>query len=75
MEKRVITLTEGEIKLKIPSTYTIANVGSLVAVFIGVLNLITLREIWITVAAIALLVVLSIYAIKEKRKIQRQRQQ
>jgi membrane protein implicated in regulation of membrane protease activity len=49
--------------------------GSLVAVFIGVLNLITLREIWITVAAIALLVILSIYAVKEKRKIQRQRQQ
>lgn len=66
---------EGEIKLKRPSTYTIANIGSLVAVFIGVLNLITIREIWITVAAIALLIILSIYAVKEKRKIQRKRQQ
>jgi len=66
---------EGEIKLKRPSTYTIANIGSLVAVFIGVLNLITIREIWITAAAIALLIILSIYAVKEKRKIQRQRQQ
>ncbi len=66
---------EGEIKLNRPSTYTIANIGSLIAVFIGVLNLITLREIWITIAAIAILVVLSIYAVKEKRKIQKQRQQ
>lgn len=68
-------IIEGKIKLKRPSTYTIANIGSLIAVFIGVLNLITLREIWITFAAISLLVVLSIYAVKEKRKIQKQRQQ
>jgi uncharacterized membrane protein YfcA len=66
---------EGEIKLKRLSTYTIANIGSLIAVFIGVLNLITIREVWITMAAIALLVILSIYAVKEKRKVQRQRQQ
>jgi hypothetical protein len=65
---------EGEIKLKRPSIYTIANIGSLIAVFIGVLNLVTLREVWITVAAIAILIVLSIYAVKERRKIQRQRQ-
>jgi uncharacterized membrane protein YfcA len=67
-------IIEGEKRLNRPSTYTIANIGSLIAVFIGVLNLITLREIWITVAAISLLVVLSIYAVKEKRKIQKQRQ-
>ena len=66
---------EEEIKLKRLSTYTIANIGSLIAVFIGVLNLITIREIWITMAAIALLAILSIYAVKERRKIQRQRQQ
>jgi membrane protein implicated in regulation of membrane protease activity len=65
---------EGEIKLKRPSIYTIANIGSLIAVFIGVLNLVTLREVWITVAAIAILIVLSIYAVKERRKIQRQKQ-
>ena len=61
--------------MKRPSSFTIAKIGSLVAVFIGVLNLITLREVWITIAAIALLAVLSIYAVKEKRKIQKQRQQ
>jgi membrane protein implicated in regulation of membrane protease activity len=66
---------EGEIKLNRPSTYTIANIGSLIAVFIGVLNLVTLREIWILMVAMAILVVLSIYAVKEKRKIQKQRQQ
>jgi hypothetical protein len=68
-------LIEGDVKLKRPSAYTIANLGSLIAVFIAMLNLITLREIWITVAAIALLVILSIYAVKEKRKIQKHRQQ
>ncbi len=68
-------LIEGDVKLKRPNAYTIANLGSLIAVFIAMLNLITLREIWITVAAIALLVVLSIYAVKEKRKIQKHRQQ
>ena len=66
---------EGEIKLNRPSTYTIANIGSLVAVFIGVLNLVTLREVWILVAAMAILIVLSIYAVKEKRRLQKQRQQ
>jgi membrane protein implicated in regulation of membrane protease activity len=66
---------EGEIKLNRPSTYTIANIGSLIAVFIGVLNLVTLREVWILVAAMAVLVILSIYAVREKRKIQKQRQQ
>ncbi len=67
-------VVEGEIKLNRPNTFTIANIGSLIAVFIGVLNLITIRETWITVAAIAILIVLSIYAIREKRKIQKQRQ-
>ena len=66
---------EGEIKLNRPSTYTIANIGSLIAVFIGVLNLVTVREIWILIVAMAILVVLSIYSVKEKRKIQKQRQQ
>jgi membrane protein implicated in regulation of membrane protease activity len=66
---------EGEIKLNRPSTYTIANIGSLIAVFIGVLNLVTLREIWIIMVIMAILVVLSIYAVREKRKIQKQRQQ
>jgi membrane protein implicated in regulation of membrane protease activity len=48
--------------------------GSLIAVFVGVLNLVAIKEIWITVAAIAILIVLSIYAVKEKRKLQKERQ-
>ncbi len=68
-------IVEGEIELNKPNTFTIANIGSLIAVFIGILNLITIRETWITVAAIAILIVLSIYAIRERRKIQKQRQQ
>jgi hypothetical protein len=56
---------------KRPSVYMIANIGSLIAVFIGVLNLITYREIWIFAVVMAILIVLSVYAVKERRKLQK----
>jgi membrane protein implicated in regulation of membrane protease activity len=54
--------------------YTLANIGSMVAVLIGVVNLLTFRELWVLLAAVAILVILAVYALKEKRKLQ-QRQQ
>jgi membrane protein implicated in regulation of membrane protease activity len=54
--------------------YTLANIGSMVAVLIGVVNLLTFRELWVLLAAVAILVILAVYAVKEKRKLQ-QRQQ
>jgi hypothetical protein len=50
--------------------YTLANIGSMVAVLIGVVNLLTLRELWVLLAAVAILVILAVYTIKEKRKLQ-----
>jgi membrane protein implicated in regulation of membrane protease activity len=48
--------------------YTLANIGSMVAVLIGVVNLLTFRELWVLLAAVAILVILAVYAVKEKRK-------
>ena len=55
--------------------YTLANIGSMVAVLIGVVNLLTFRELWVLLAAVAILVILAVYAVKEKRKLQRRQQQ
>lgn len=54
--------------------YTLANIGSMVAVLIGVVNLLTFRELWVLLAAVAILVFLAVYAVKEKRKLQRRQQ-
>jgi membrane protein implicated in regulation of membrane protease activity len=54
--------------------YTLANIGSMAAVLIGVVNLLTFRELWVLLAAVAILVFLAVYALKEKRKLQRQQQ-
>lgn len=54
--------------------YTLANIGSMVAVLIGVVNLLTFKELWVLLAAVAILVILAVYAVKEKRKLQRRQQ-
>lgn len=46
--------------------YTLANIGSMVAVLIGVVNLLTFRELWVLLAAVAILVFLAVYALKGK---------
>jgi O-antigen/teichoic acid export membrane protein len=50
-------------------TYLIANIVSLVALFVGVINMITYREIWILIAAASILIILAIYTIREKNKL------
>jgi membrane protein implicated in regulation of membrane protease activity len=54
--------------------HTLANIGSMIAMLIGVVNLLTFRELWVLLAAVAILVFLAVYALKEKRKLQRQQQ-
>ena len=54
--------------------YTLANIGSMIAMLIGVVNLLTFRELWVLIAAVTILIILAIYAVKEKRKLQRQQQ-
>jgi hypothetical protein len=53
----------------------IANIGSLIAVSVGVFNLVTFREIWILAASMGVLVGLSIYAVMEKRKLQKKQKE
>ena len=53
-------------------TYLIANLLSLIVLFVGVINIITFREIWILIAATSILIILAIYTIREKQKLKQQ---
>jgi hypothetical protein len=53
-------------------TYLIANILSTIVLFIGIVNMIVFREIWILIAAASILVILAIYTIREKRKLNQQ---
>ena len=53
--------------------YMITNIGALLAMIVVVINMFTLREMWILFTAIAVMIVLAAYAVQEKRKI-KQRQ-
>ena len=48
-------------------TYLIANVLSMIVLFVGVINIIAFREVWILVAASSILIILAIYTIREKK--------
>jgi hypothetical protein len=45
------------------------NVGFMVSVIIGVINLLTFRELWILFAAVSAMVVLIILRMRENRKL------
>lgn len=53
-------------------TYLIANILSMIVLFIGIVNMIVFREIWILVVVASILVILAIYAVREKRKLNQQ---
>lgn len=53
-------------------TYLIANILSMIVLFIGIVNMIVFREIWILVVVASILVILAIYAVMEKRKLNQQ---
>lgn len=53
-------------------TYLIANILSMVVLFIGIVNMIVFREIWILVVVASILVILAIYTVREKRKLNQQ---
>jgi uncharacterized membrane protein YfcA len=53
-------------------TYLIVNLLSLIVLFVGVINMITLREIWILIAVASILIILAIYTIREKHKLKQQ---
>lgn len=46
----------------------------MIVLFIGVINIITFREIWILIAAASILVILAIYTVREKHKLKLKQQ-
>ena len=50
-------------------SYTIANIGSMLAVLVGLVNIFTFREMWILFAAMSVLIILAVYAVKERAKL------
>lgn len=47
-------------------TFMVASIGSMVAVFVGMINLVTIRDVWIMVAVIAGLAALTVLAVRER---------
>ena len=54
--------------------YVIANLLSMLVLFVGVINIITFREIWILIAAASILTILAIYTIREKNRLKQKQQ-
>jgi len=54
-----------------PRAFTIANIGSLIAVLIAVINLLTIRDVWILAASFGALIVLTVFAVQTRRKLQK----
>jgi len=52
-------------------TLAIVNIAALTAMFVGVLNLIVFREIWVLAAAMIVVVTLTVYSVREKHKLSR----
>lgn len=50
-------------------TLTIVNIAALAAMLVGVLNLIVFREVWVLAAAMVVVVTLTVYSVREKRKL------
>lgn len=49
--------------------FLIINIIAMAAMFVGLINAITFKEIWVLLAATIFLVILTVYALKEKRKL------
>lgn len=49
--------------------YIITNIGALVAMIVVVINMFIFREMWILFTAVAVMIVLAAYTVREKRKL------
>ncbi len=49
--------------------YMITNVGALIAMIVGVINIFTFRQLWIIFAVAAIMISLVAYTVLEKRKL------
>jgi FtsH-binding integral membrane protein len=55
--------------------YIITNVGALLAMIVVVINMFTFREMWILFTAVAVMIVLAAYTVREKRKLKQKQTQ
>ncbi|MEO9362323.1 MAG: hypothetical protein ABI348_00345 [Nitrososphaera sp.] len=53
---------------KMKRRLVLVNAAALAAMFVAVVNLVTLREVWVLVAAVAVLISLTVYSVNEKFK-------
>ena len=49
--------------------FLIINIIAIAAMFVGLINAIAFKEVWVLLAAVIVLVMLTVYAFKEKRKL------
>lgn len=52
-------------------TLMIVNIAAMAAMFVAVINLVTLKEVWILVAAVTVMVSLAVYSVSERRKMRK----
>jgi hypothetical protein len=52
-------------------TLMIVNIAAMAAMFVAVINLVTLKEVWVLVAAVAVMVSLAVYSVSERRKMRK----
>lgn len=55
--------------------FLIINIIAMAAMFVGLINAITFKELWVLLAASIFLVLLTIYALEEKRKLKQNQPQ
>lgn len=49
-------------------TYAIVNIAAMIVLAVGVINAITVKEVWILSIAVIVLIVLTIYTITERKR-------
>lgn len=49
----------------------IVNLAAIAAMFVAVINLVTLKEIWILIAAVVVMASLTVYSVNEKFKMKK----
>jgi hypothetical protein len=49
----------------------IINIAAMAAMFVAVINLVTLKETWVLVAAIIVMISLAVYSVNEKVKMKK----
>lgn len=55
--------------------YLVINIIAMAAMFVGLINAVAFKEVWVLLGATMFLVILTVYTIKEKRKLKQNQSQ